>query len=377
MMKNKFFNYSKNENIAKFSAELSPQDYYNSYLGMWYFCLVLTFLAQMLSLGSEYSYFSQVFSSSLSGALLILATVLFCLFIEASKYFVFGAFFKQMFLLTKSSINPFLLVLGILISGVSIYASVMGGGTFGIDTAKIVSTESKHDSEITTLRKEIAELHKRNTWKGNTYIQGKDKQLLHTKEAELSKAKQQKEGELKQVEAKNKESELTYRYWFGAFELVFVVCTWFVYYFKKRTTIECAKEVPLDSQDEKDVPTKIGFSAVPNSTIAPNSQKVGFQFGMNTFGQDTPKSGELANPTTLKVNGEGNNLESSGLPPNTLKVVEKEYIQLGTNERICKHCNSKFTFKHWNATYCGEKCKIDAWEKKTGKKFNKKKGGAK
>jgi hypothetical protein len=203
MMPSKFFNYSKNENITKFSAELSPQDYYNSYFGMWCFCAVLAFSAQILSLGSAYSYFSQVFSSSLGGVLCMGASVLFCLFVETAKYFVFGAFFKQMFLLTKSQINPFLLVLALSISAVSVYASILGGGSLGIDSKKVVITESKHDAEIAVLRKEISEIHKRNTWKGNTYIASKDKQLLHTKETELSKAKQQKEDELKQVAREN------------------------------------------------------------------------------------------------------------------------------------------------------------------------------
>lgn len=347
-MKGKFFNYSKNENLTKFSQELSPQDYYNSYLGMFYFCLVLTFLAQILSLGSEYSYFSQVFSSSLNGVLLVGATVLFCLFIESAKYFVFGAFFKQMFLLTRSSVNPFLLILAFCISAVSIYASIIGGGSFGIDTAKVASTESKHDSEITALRKEIAEIHQRNTWKGNTWISGKDKAVLHQKESELSKAKTAKESELQAVATQNKESELTYRYWFGAFELVFVLCTWFVYYFKKRTAIESkagAEAVPTDSENESQV-QKIGFSQVPNSTIAPQVNKVGFSFGNNTSKNND--------------NGECN----------TVNVV-----MLNIDEKQCLHCGTKFNKKHWNAKYCGEECRISAWEKKTGKKFNKKKGG--
>lgn len=109
---------------------------------------------------------------------------------------------------------------------------------------------------------------------------------------------------------------------------------------------------------------------MPNSTSAPNNtqiNKVGFQFGVIALGQNTPKPEELEKTTTLK--GE----DSPYLQSNTVKVVEKEYIQLGANERVCKHCNTKFSFKHWNATYCGEKCKIEAWELRTGKTFNKKK----
>jgi hypothetical protein len=129
-------------------------------------------------------------------------------------------------------------------------------------------------------------------------------------------------------------------------EIIAIACMVYVCYVNFYVFVESKTVSPTDSESE--APTKIGFSQVPNSTIAPQVNKVGFQLG-----------------TTLKVNnGEGNTVK-----------VEKEYIQLQANERICKHCNSKFTFKHWNATYCGEKCKIDAWEKRTGKKFNKKKGG--
>ena len=41
-------------------------------------------------------------------------------------------------------------------------------------------------------------------------------------------------------------------------------------------------------------------------------------------------------------------------------------------QRECKHCGEIFTYKHWNAQYCGDKCRLAAWEKRTGKRFKKK-----
>jgi len=38
----------------------------------------------------------------------------------------------------------------------------------------------------------------------------------------------------------------------------------------------------------------------------------------------------------------------------------------------CKHCNTVFSAKHWNAQYCSETCRISAWEGRTGAKFTKK-----
>ncbi len=343
----KYFIYTKNEFLEKTAEQLSPKAFYESYLALYWFCLVLAFIAQVLSFGSEYIYFQGLFSSTFNSFLLIGVTALFCLLLETAKFFLAGAFFKQLFLLKKSSFNPFLLVLALVISAVSIYASVVGGGKFGIDTAKVINVESKHDKEISVLRNEIDAIHKRNSWKGNVYIAGKDKELLHKKEEELSKLKKAKEKDLQVVAQENANKEVAYRYGFASFELIFIIATLFVYYFKRRSYIE---NLASDDNGENHLPAKVGISTIPNSTLAPNSiSKIGFQI-----------------PTTLKVNnGEGNTVK-----------VEREYVQLNVNKRVCKHCGKVFTFKHWNATYCGEKCKIEAWELRTGKKFYKKgKGG--
>ena len=45
--------------------------------------------------------------------------------------------------------------------------------------------------------------------------------------------------------------------------------------------------------------------------------------------------------------------------------------ELQNNERICKNCNSIFTFKHWNKRYCSDDCRIEHWENRTGRKLNK------
>jgi len=42
------------------------------------------------------------------------------------------------------------------------------------------------------------------------------------------------------------------------------------------------------------------------------------------------------------------------------------------SNKHCKHCNTVFSAKHWNAQYCSETCRITAWESRTGAKFTKK-----
>jgi hypothetical protein len=46
--------------------------------------------------------------------------------------------------------------------------------------------------------------------------------------------------------------------------------------------------------------------------------------------------------------------------------------ELKDNQKRCKHCDDIFTYKHWNAKYCSDDCRIKSWEERTGKTFNKK-----
>jgi predicted nucleic acid-binding Zn ribbon protein len=43
----------------------------------------------------------------------------------------------------------------------------------------------------------------------------------------------------------------------------------------------------------------------------------------------------------------------------------------GKNIRHCKNCGQSFSYKHWNKQYCSEECRIENWEKRTGKKVRK------
>jgi hypothetical protein len=75
------------------------------------------------------------------------------------------------------------------------------------------------------------------------------------------------------------------------------------------------------------------------NTVNPSSQKVGFQFTTSSV---------ITCPVVNKIN-EGN--------------------------KICLHCGKAFIYKHHVQKYCNEHCRITSWEQRTGKKFNKKKGG--
>ncbi|WP_338760146.1 hypothetical protein WAF17_13020 [Bernardetia sp. ABR2-2B] len=55
----------------------------------------------------------------------------------------------------------------------------------------------------------------------------------------------------------------------------------------------------------------------------------------------------------------------------TTQAVKRKSLDEGNRE--CLNCKEPFIYKTWNHTYCSEKCRITAWEAKTGKTFRKRK----
>jgi len=52
--------------------------------------------------------------------------------------------------------------------------------------------------------------------------------------------------------------------------------------------------------------------------------------------------------------------------------VERKTFTVGeSNTRLCSHCGNSFSFKHWNARYCSEQCRVASWENRTGQTFRK------
>ena len=70
----------------------------------------------------------------------------------------------------------------------------------------------------------------------------------------------------------------------------------------------------------------------------------------------------------------GNDTRTANSSRNTAVVTANENNQkkeLGNGNRECPNCKEAFVYKVWNHIYCSEKCRIEAWEAKTGKVFKK------
>ena len=253
-------------------------------------------MAQAASLVSSYGYFEGLLSVKLEGLPLLIAAGLAVALVEIAKYFVMNRVFADLFRLAGVQIPYGLAVVAVAISALSIWASIQGGGNLAVNPQAVQAAASPHQNEIATLRQEISDIKQRNTWKGKTWIAGSDKRLLHQKEMQLAAAIEAKNKAIAEAEAKEQSSIQTYQYAFSGFELLFLICTLWTWYFRKRVAIEA----------------------------------------------------EARYIDTVNVNGERG------------------------KQKTCEHCGTTFTKKHWNARYCSDACRIAAWEKRTGKTFNKK-----
>jgi len=347
-----FSEFQRNSKELKFVKELSERTYYENYIALFYTAIFFAYVAQIASAVSSYNFFYEVLGIKLSGLFLIVATITILILIEVLKYVLLNKSFSQIFTIANTEKSIGLLIVALALSIISITASVLGGGKLGIDTAKVTNVESKFDSEITALRNEIQAIQKRNSWKGQTYIAGKEKALLHTKELELAKVKEAKENGLQLVQNENQINESIYRYGFGIFEAMFILCTCYIWYFKKRTAIEF-----LAGQ------TATATTATVSTPVAENL----------TTTVQTANVGESPRPRESRIGFTFSNLDKEvkkePVTANTTATVETANV--GNGNRICLNCETVFVYKIHNQKFCCETCRISSWEAKTGKRVKK------
>ena len=345
--KNNFADFSQTTNSLQFVEKLQPKTYYETYKDLYYAAKFFSFLAQIATAISSYAFFVDLFAPKIQNPILLVCAVILVLaIIETMKYIALNKALLGLFSLPKKE-NYILLAFALLLSICSIYTSVVGGGNFGIDTAKVVTVKSEFDTEIATLRTEIAAIQNRNTYKGNTYIVGKDKALLHAKETKIQALQAQKDNELSKVSQANENSANTFKIGFGLFDLLFIVCTLYVWYFMRLVALETlvSVEIPLPNltTSEKSETLEIAETAKPvNQNAIPNQQnKIGFDYDF------THLKGKSANENHNENHNE--------------------------NRITCLHCGIVYVKKHHKQKYCCENCRISAWELRTNTKLITKK----
>ena len=101
--------------------------------------------------------------------------------------------------------------------------------------------------------------------------------------------------------------------------------------------------------------------------IAAKLKKVSFiDYENNTNDNDIVNVSNEAKTTDLS------DLKQTSDTHNVQRYTVNVEANNDTKTRYCKNCNKMFSYKHWNARYCSDKCRIESWEKRTGKKLKKK-----
>ncbi len=352
---NSYKDFAAQQAQRQFVRELSETSFFESYRALFYTAFCFAFLAQVASAISSYSFFETLLQAKILNPYLLVSAVIGILVsVEVIKYTVVNKSFKELFALQPKQNLP-LFIIAFLVSSLSIYASITGGGNLGIDTTKPQTVSKQFDTEIAALKTDITGITNRNSWKGQVYLPTKEKNLVYAKETEIAALKAKKEAALQAVAAENTTNATQFKIGFAAFELLFFVCTVFVWYYKRRSSIEFLAASPATI-------TRATVQLAPNNeqgttpNIPPNtdtppapSKRIGFVFGTAKPKKETLPNNE--NRTTIIVNENSNGF------------------------RVCKHCQKEYIYKHNKQQYCSETCRVAAWEQRNGKRLKKRKVG--
>jgi hypothetical protein len=247
----------------------------------------------------------------------------------------------------KVAFKVWLMPFAILLMLISVYTSFEGAKLFVSQSDKTSSISDDYSTKIAALTKEETDFRKSISWKGkiDTYNKTNAKILagFEDRKAALHAEKNTQIG-THQTDIGSKGMNVAI---FSLFMEILAICAFFfIAYVNFYVFVESHTQI---SQIESGVPPseslpveKVGFSSVPNSTIAPNnqSQKVGFTFGNNA---------------------------SVITPPLNVPVRQ---VHIG-DEIECEYCQTKFIKKTITHRFCSSKCRMNSG----GYILNKKKGG--
>ncbi len=372
--KNNFADFAQTTNTLQFVEELQPKTYYETYKDLYFGAKVFAVLAQIVTAISSYSFFVDLFAPKITNEYaLIFCVCVVLVIIEIMKFITLNKALLGLFSLPAKP-NYVLLSFALVLSICSIYASVIGGGNLGIDTQKVVTVKSEFDNEIATLRAEISDIQKRNSYKGNTYIVGKEKKLLHAKETTLQGLQAKKDNELTKVSEANEANANTFKIGFGLFDILFLFCTLYVWSFKKFVAIEnLATEllitIPIDnkiidsenvgSQDSINENTNTEKNAIPNQ-----HGKIGFMYDFTHLKTQNTKPLYDDTHKSEKVNEKAHEMYEKSDNENR-KETTANNDNSNNGNRKCLHCGTGFIYNAKKQKYCSDTCRVAAWELKT------------
>lgn len=132
-------------------------------------------------------------------------------------------------------------------------------------------------------------------------------------------------------------------------ELIFLLCTVFVFYFLFRHYAEENPEAADDSEGE----------------------------AMALHSQPAPATRAQMNGRPVAQNFRGSQPAVYTIPADVPARARDDYrndattIFVDSNSRKCEHCKTPYIHRHSKQRFCGSQCRVDAWEAATGRKMNR------
>ena len=324
----------------------NDKSYYDQNKDFVIFVKFFGFICQIATIISSYTYFLDVLKS-------IYFVIPVLLIIELVKYQLLTKVLKG-YLVEETPYS--LLVVFLIFTTISVYASIMGGGELGNDTSLVTQNETRFqnernetiktiDSDIENLKNGIGLITKRNSYKDQVWITGTDKKLIQQKENllnlltvkkdsilnELNKQKTLKETE---IVSKNETQTKQFKFIFALCDLLFIISTYYVTLFNYKTYLERLEEkrsVEIETKETKSVEIET------KETDIEKLIKIEIEKRLNTDNKTE----------VVEENRIGFNIAAQKTSENVLHHGNK----------ICIVCGKAFKYSNLMHKYCSIECK--------------------
>jgi hypothetical protein len=342
-----------------------------------------SYLPNILSVITASFFIYYLLTGYQKGIAILLGILLFLviLSVEAGKRGLITGLAKSYFIHSKA---PTLLIVALISCFVlSMAASYIGGKQLVVETAappaKITTPEIEELKEEIAEQEETISRLQKTTWKGKV-TRDAVKGINQAKAIQASLYNRLAGLENRDSEAyqiildKHTQKHLNFGYLLGILAALADLFLFGLLWTAKRLKWEVAAiksqpspvgSPPANTRTSYQVPTIKTEAPQPNGS----PRQIGFILpkAKTTQRNKTEKRKDEKSLNEKPLNGIQNN------SPEVVKIVKREIVELTDRVKNCHHCNNRFAYYNSRAKYCSDKCRIAAWEARTGKKLNKKK----
>jgi hypothetical protein len=135
-------------------------------------------------------------------------------------------------------------------------------------------------------------------------------------------------------------------------ELIFALCTAFVFYYYWRAFVE----VNAENEGNQDAPQAPGIRIDTHTPATMNGKAVA-----QNFRADADKITHTTQ--TVHAHADGKRATQNEAPTIPLQT------HLPDGQRLCDHCGTAYICGHARQRFCTEKCRIESWQNKNGKEI--------